>query len=416
MKIIRLNSENYERYAGQIVALCDSAVEENEKNNRSGQFFTSTLEELLGYVNSNGRDLVIMAINESDIVEGAMYINTEIKQGTYSDLTKYFHTSARYKEYMASQFDDNSEYQDYIAYEYISKILTFNEIAQEIEQDTSLNPDGLIFKELISAEIAKDNFQENNPIREAINRKFFEKYAKANKTEDYEKTAFYGIEDIDINVLNRIIAGRISKEELNYLISSYEVFLSSQAPIFALEPNIDMKKYYEANMRNTIEFNTYVVSPEQRSNGLAKILVYETLKRIIPKIFNNPNNDKMFISTTIHNDNENSQATANFFGLEDYIYIERKKGINRRVYMKSISREEYLDYLYDIELELLISYNYYSELFGVIYEDAVEMINNRINHYQNKIKNETNSNKLRYYESRIEALNELLNKMNKKMK
>ena len=61
MKFIELTRENFDKYAKQIVNLCDQAVESNEKNNKSGQFYTSTVPELYGYVIS-GKDLVLMAV------------------------------------------------------------------------------------------------------------------------------------------------------------------------------------------------------------------------------------------------------------------------------------------------------------------------------------------------------------------
>lgn len=413
MKYIELTKENFERYAPQIVALCDKAVLENEKNNKSGQFFTSTLEELLGYVNSNGKDFVMMAINESDLVEGAMYINTLIKQGTYSDLTKYFHVSSEYKNYLINQFSSVDDYKKYITEGYLEKILTYAEIGEKIEQDKSLNPKGLSFNELVNLEISSDRFQENNPIREAINNSFYEYYSQKGKVNDYAKLSYYGINDVDKELLKIIGDKKISLESLEQLIENYETFLVAQKPIFVEEPTIDLEPYYDANMDNTIEFNTYVVSENARSNGLAKILTYETLKRAVAKIFSNPTNNAMYINTTIHNENKDSQATVNFFGLEDYIYIERKKDINRRVYMKRVSREESLEYLYDIELKLLLSYNYYSEIFGISMDEIKDMVEEHLISYQRKLELANDSKKKEYYQKKIDDYNALLNQMMK---
>lgn len=100
-----------------------------------------------------------------------------------------------------------------------------------------------------------------------------------------------------------------------------------------------------------MEINTYIVNPTYRGNGLAKILLYEALKRKMEDYFLHTDNDVLYLNTTIHNDNINSQKIISIIKMEDYLYIERTKGINRRVYFKKVCRDNYQDLLHEMEIE-----------------------------------------------------------------
>lgn len=356
MKFIELTTQNFDEYAQQIVDLCDQAVAINEQSNKNGQFYTSTLPELQGYVTS-GKDLVIMAIDDNNKVVGATYINSKVKQNTYSDFTKYFHYSKAYKDTLAASFPDHETYENYITKAYLEKVLIFTKIAQEVEKNSLLNPNSLSFMDLLQKQIKDGNFQENNPIRRYVTDRLYEEYDKNKEIDIYTKTAFFSIGDIDKEKLATLLAKYGDNTKLKESIKAYELFLSAQKPVFITKPTIDMSKYFNANMNNSMEINTYIVAPEYQSQGLAKTLLYETLRRCMNKYFCVPEHNELYLNTTIHNENTHSQRTANLIGLKDYIYIERTKGINRRVYFKRITKEEYPKYLQDIALDLFVQYN-----------------------------------------------------------
>ena len=407
MKFIELTQENFDKYAKQIVDLCDQAVELNEKNNKSGQFYTSTVPELYGYVTS-GKDLVVMAVDENDKVLGAAYINSKVKQNTYSDFTKYFHYFPEFKNELANTFSSIKEYQDFITQAYLEKILIFTKITKEVEQNKELNPNNKSFKELLEEQISQNIFQENNPIRRYITDRLYEEYESRGKVSDYAKTVFYGINDINKEMLQKQAKGKIPSKHLEDIISVYETFLKAQAPVFITEPNIDITKYFNANMDNAMEINTYVVDPAYQGSGLAKIVLYETLKRCMEKYFSKEENTELYLNTTIHNENINSQRTANVIGMTDYLYIEQTTRINRRVYMKQIKKEDYKDLLYDIELELLMEYNYHSENFGIDIEGMRNRINTKIEEYMNNVALASSKETKAYYENKIKSLQSLL--------
>ena len=239
------------------------------------------------------------------------------------------------------------------------------------------------FKELLEEQIRKNEFQENNPIRRYITDRLYEEYKKIGKVEDYTKTAFYALADINKEKLIRLARDKNQDKDLTEKIKIYELFLQAQSPVFISLPTINIEKYFESNMDNAMEINTYIVNPTYRGNGLAKILLYEALKRKMEDYFLHTDNDVLYLNTTIHNDNINSQKIISIIKMEDYLYIERTKGINRRVYFKKVCRDNYQDLLHEMEIELLIDYNYYSRIFGIDLEQLREIIKLKINEYNN---------------------------------
>lgn len=406
MEFIKLTTENFNLYAYQIVNLCEQAVNRNENNNKKGQFYTTTLQELYKYVTS-GNDLVLMAIDTNNKVIGASYINTKVPQNTYSDLTKYFHTFNEYKNKIINSFSSIKDYQQYITRVYLEKILLFLKISKEVEESRELNPKSMPFKLLIEEQIIKDEFQENNPIREYITTRLYEEYQKRGKINNYINFAYYGIEDIDRTILKNLVAENTSIKRIDDIIANYELFLQAQKPIFISPPQIDIKEYLDANMNNSMEINTYIVLPEYQSSGLAKILLYEALKRSIEKYFSETQNEILYLNTTIHNENISSQRTANLIGMKDYIYIERTKGINRRVYIRKLEIESYREFLYEIEVELLLEYNYYSERFGVDIKDTIRKIEYKVEEYKKKLISIKDERKKTYYLLKIQKLSEI---------
>lgn len=408
MNFIKLTTDNFNLYAYQIVNLCEQAVYRNENNNKKGQFYTTTLQELYKYVTSDN-DLVLMAIDINNKVVGASYINTKIPQNTYSDLTKYFHIFNEYKNKIINSFSSIENYQQYITRVYLEKILLFLKISKEVEESKELNPKSIPFKLLIEEQITKNEFQENNPIREYITTRLYEEYQKKGKINNYINFAYYGIEDIDRTILENLAAKNTSIKKIEDIIANYELFLQAQKPIFISPPQIDVIEYLDANMYNSMEINTYIVLPEYQSSGLAKILLYEALKRSIEKYFSETQNEVLYINTTIHNENISSQRTANLIGMKDYIYIERTKGINRRVYIRKLRIESYREFLYEIELELLLEYNYYSEHFGIDINDIIRKVEYKVEEYKKRLTNTKDESKKTYYLLKIQKLKEIKN-------
>ena len=116
-------------------------------------------------------------------------------------------------------------------------------------------------------------------------------------------------------------AEEISKEfgkqisELNERTQEYESFMqaeyeeilkNSKLKIYE-KPEFETEKYYLANTNNAVELDTYITLPRDRNSGLARIIVYEGIKKHIEKHFQNPENSEIFLCSTLHRDNLSSK-------------------------------------------------------------------------------------------------------------
>lgn len=57
-----------------------------------------------------------------------------------------------------------------------------------------------------------------------------------------------------------------------------QVFENARLKIYE-EPDFEHQKYFEANTKNSIEIDTYITDPNNRSQGLARELVFEGIKK-----------------------------------------------------------------------------------------------------------------------------------------
>ena len=196
---------------------------------------------------------------------------------------------------------------------------------------------------------------------------------------------------------------------LDTLISNYELFLKYQEPNFIEQPNFDLEPFFGVESKNSLEINTYAVRSDYRSAGLAKAMLYETLKAMFAIYFENPENNEIYLVSTIHNSNTNSQEVLGAFGIDKYLYVERMKDQNRRVYIHKINKEDLQEFLYEIELEILMEYNYYSENFGIDMLAMKERIEQKIETYAKQLEQASNEKSINYYEAKIGHLTDLLN-------
>lgn len=143
-------------------------------------------------------------------------------------------------------------------------------------------------------------------------------------------------------------------------IVEYEELLRNMKVDSIEKPEIDdISKYYPANTSNAVEIDTYITDPNVRSAGIAKALVYEGIKKYINRHFENPNEQEMFLCSTLHRLNVSSKYVSEFFGLKDSLFVNRRYGRTREVHIKRIERDEaqqYLDDMYD-KLAVLNGYN-----------------------------------------------------------
>ena len=408
VKIIRLNKDNCKDYPTQMYQLGEQIKEENILNNKTGQFFGTNEDAIKRYIELNTSE-VFVAVNSNDEVVGYAFTNLNVPQNTNSDYTKYFHTTIDYKNNLANNFSDIKDYNRYVTKEYLRKIIIFDEKAREITEDPERNKNGFDIAEFIENQVENNTFYENNFLRRVINIEMSKEYAKMDKTTAFAEIYFYGINDIDRKLLEELYQETGYTVPLDTLISNYELFLKYQEPNFIEQPNFDLEPFFGVESKNSLEINTYAVRSDYRSAGLAKAMLYETLKAMFAIYFENPENNEIYLVSTIHNSNTNSQEVLGAFGIDKYLYVERMKDQNRRVYIHKINKEDLQEFLYEIELEILMEYNYYSENFGIDMLAMKERIEQKIETYAKQLEQASNEKSINYYEAKIGHLTDLLN-------
>ena len=408
VKIIRLNKDNYKDYPTQMYQLGEQIKEENILNNKTGQFFGTNEDAIKRYIELNTSE-VFAAVNSNDEVVGYAFTNLNVPQNTNSDYTKYFHTTIDYKNNLANNFSDIKDYNRYVTKEYLRKIIIFDEKAREITEDPERNKNGFDIAEFIENQVENNTFYENNFLRRVINIEMSKEYAKMDKTTAFAEIYFYGINDVDRKLLEELYQETGYTVPLDTLISNYELFLKYQEPNFIEQPNFDLEPFFGVESKNALEINTCAVRSDYRSAGLAKAMLYETLKAMFAIYFENPENNEIYLVSTIHNSNTNSQEVLGAFGIDKYLYVERMKDQNRRVYIHKINKEDLQEFLYEIELEILMEYNYYSENFGIDMLAMKERIEQKIETYAKQLEQASNEKSINYYEAKIGHLTDLLN-------
>ena len=310
---------------------------------------------------------------------------------------------------MANNFSDIKDYNRYVTKEYLRKIIIFDEKAREITEDPERNKNGFDIAEFIENQVENNTFYENNFLRRVINIEMSKEYAKMDKTTAFAEIYFYGINDVDRKLLEELYQETGYTVPLDTLISNYELFLKYQEPNFIEQPNFDLEPFFGVESKNALEINTCAVRSDYRSAGLAKAMLYETLKAMFAIYFENPENNEIYLVSTIHNSNTNSQEVLGAFGIDKYLYVERMKDQNRRVYIHKINKEDLQEFLYEIELEILMEYNYYSENFGIDMLAMKERIEQKIETYAKQLEQASNEKSINYYEAKIGHLTDLLN-------
>ena len=350
IRIIEITKDNYSKYLVQIADLEKTVLKKMEDEGQNGQFFTTGYDDILEYILSK-KNTVLAAVNKNDKVIAATYITEGQKPYTYNDITKYFKTGKNYQDWVKKQYSSELEYKNDMLDAYKLKIQSYNYAKDKILNE---NPQYTQIMEFLKHELNEPGnaFHEKSILRESINKYMSEYVEQAGGQQLYEK--FYWTTSGDIA---KIFEKDVSCSD-NML--EYEEILSHMNVDSIEEPEIsNISKYYTSNTSNSVEIDTYITDPNARDSGIAKILVYEGVKKYINSHFNDPNADEMFLCSTLHRLNVSSKYVSEFFGLKDSLYVNRRFGRTREVHIKRISHDEsqeYLDTMYD-KLAVLNNYN-----------------------------------------------------------
>lgn len=360
MKVVELTKENENQYLEQIVQLEQTVLQNMKKEGREGQLFITGKEDISEYVHSQ-ENTVLVATDEEKQVQAATYITQGQKPFTYNDITKYFKFGKQYNQYVKNQYDNEQIYQKDLLEIYSIKIQAFEHAKARILAEY---PEQHSIHEFIEAELQENGFHEKSELREKINQYMSEYIIENFGTEEqskYEK--FYWVTSKDIaqefeREVKHLDNGSQEYEKFIQAQAEYEEILQKGKLKIYEEPIFDEQIYFSANTQNAVELDTYLTSPDSRSSGTARIIVYEGIKKHIERHFQNSQNNEIFLCSTLHRDNLSSKYVSEFFGLTDSLYVNRRQGRDREVHICKISREQALEYLTQISDKLAVLYGY----------------------------------------------------------
>lgn len=367
LKILELTKENESEYLDKLANLEKLVLNHMIKNGKEGQLFITGKEDISEYVHSQD-NTVMIAVDENNDVKSATYITQNQVPYTYNDITKYFKDGNEYQQYVKKSYDSEHEYKRDLLFIYKIKLEAFKEAKDRIlEEHPEYNGD--IMKYLYSEVSNPENkFHEKSELREKLNRYMSEYIANKNDDkypnlkEKYEQ--FYWVtSDYMSQVFKKVIDSENPKIKLyeSFMAdeqNEYTRILRKSALTIYDKSNFDSEKYYGANTSNSVEIDTYITHPEQRSSGVARALVYEGIKKHIEKHFENKEHNDIYLCSTLHKENLSSKYVSEFFGLKDNLYVQRRHGRNREVHICKIDRKDANTYLEDIQDKLILLYGY----------------------------------------------------------
>lgn len=358
VKVIELTKENEEQYLDQIVELEQITLETMKKEGREGQLFATGKEDISEYVHSD-ENSVIVAVNENGKVEATTYITQGQKPFTYNDITKYFKYGEQYRQYVKSQYKSEQAYKKDMLEMYNTKLQAFKYAKDRLLAE---NPEKVGVKKWLEAELKENDFHEKSELREKINQymsQYIMKNYNSNIQKKYEQFYWTNAEEISKEFGKQISElNERTQEYESFKQAEYEEILKNSKLKIYEKPEFETEKYYLANTNNAVELDTYITLPRDRNSGLARIIVYEGIKKHIEKHFQNPENSEIFLCSTLHRDNLSSKYVSEFFGLKDSLYVNRRKGRDREVHIAKIPREQAMEYLVSMSDKLAVLYGY----------------------------------------------------------
>ena len=196
---------------------------------------------------------------------------------------------------------------------------------------------------------------------EEIDEEYLGETKRDHDTDSKQYENFYWVDMDFLKKENGVEANleTIKSKKYNSTIMAYDKILQLQKYNIHDKSGCENEEmYYSANPGNTIELDTYITSDEVREYGLARIIVFEGIKRVLEKQKMNNEEDDIFLVSTLHRDNLSSKYVSEFFGLKDNLFVTRRTGRDREVHICRIRKNEIKQYLDEIEKKLIVLYNY----------------------------------------------------------
>ena len=359
------------KYAKEIESLEKYVSDKLQEQGKGHIFFTTGYDDIYSYIKD--RDVTVMECQDDYYkIISAAYITQGQGLYTYNDLSKYFKFNKEYVDYAKTKYDPKELCS--IEYEtFMKKIKGYKYAKALIEKELNITDLVSYFQN----EKKKGTFDEHDRVREKVNRYIYD-YFRDNKDRIgfTELDRFYllkfsdlqNCEDNEIRTKceNETEENKKLYEEYGQLIDLFDLndSILPDENNFEYLKRENFKTYFDANPFNTIELDTYMVHPDNRKKGLAKIVTFEGLKIQIKKLLaKRPSLKEIFISATIHQDNEPSKRVTTSFGKFDTLYIKRRTGINREVYFCRIDKKNLQEFIRKNEEKI-------AKLKDIVYRDS----------------------------------------------
>lgn len=411
-EILEVTTGNEKEYLHEIAQLEQLVLDDMINKGKEGQLFITGKDDISQYIKSNENHVYIAVKQENcKNCKQKVIATTYITEGqipyTYNDITKYFKCDDKYKEHVKSKYKNSAEYEKAIRKSYIEKILAFryarnvilekflsNEekelLSKNMDIDNAKNEKLL---ELIKLEYnnPKNQFHEKSKIREEFNRNM-SLYMMYIKKDLNEYNDFYWLNFDDLK--NEFLSKNSEKvknslnqfESINSDIKTYDEIMRLQKhKIYEKSNNINLSKYYNAHTYNTIEIDTYLTIPNEREKGLAKILVFEGLKETLKKQANNTKNEDVYLVSTLHKDNYSSKYVSEFFGLKDYLFVNRRAGRDRQVHILGMKRSEIPQYIEKMEKKFAVLYDYNPGNINISNKDKLNVLQEQLQYEEQEL-------------------------------
>ena len=358
------------KYAREIEGLEKYISKCLKEEGKGSYFFTTGYDDIYSYIKD--KDVTVMECQDDDNkIIAAAYVTQGQGLYTYNDLSKYFKYNDEYVEYAKSKYDPK----DLCSIEYE----TFMKKIEGYKYAKNLIIQELKITDLVGhckSEKEKGTFDEKNQVREKVNRYIYDYFRDNTSKQDRigfdELDRFYLLKFSDLqNCEDSEVRTKCENEteenmklyqeygELIDLLNLKDSILPDEKGFTYLKSE-NYKKYFDANPFNTVELDTYMVHPDNRKKGLAKIVTFEGLKIQLKKLLKKrPGLKEIFISATIHQDNIPSKRVTQGLGDFDTLYVKRRTGINREVYFCKIEKRNLNEFMR-------------------VYENKIQNIKNRI--------------------------------------
>ncbi len=430
--IIEVTKDNKDEYLSSIVQLEQVVLSNMEQNGKVGQLFITGKDGIEEYIDSDSNHVLIAVTkeNEKQQVISASYITQGQIDFTYNDITKYFKYGSDYQEYVKSKYSED-EYKKLIRKVYIDKICAFKYARDAILHElgilknpkTSEQEKNEIILGLIEQEYndPQNQFHEKSEIRDNLN-KYMSLYMKnvKNNLKAYQEFYWVDFEYLKQYFKKDSLQG-IKESDVDSTIKAYDKILQYQKyKIYDRTSCKNMSKYYGANTQNTVELDTYITHPNSREKGIARILVLEGIKKSVNRILENQDNKEIFLVSTLHEENLSSKYVSEFFGLNDFLFLNRRSGRDRQVHILGMKREEFPKYIAMMEKKIAVLYDYNPNKILISENERKKILQEQIKYETeelqrlNGIKDIGKKKKYKGYikgkQTKIQALQELMEK------